>query len=384
MSYQAVIRDGSNDLLTEQTLGMRISILQGAADGTAVYTETHTPVTNASGVVTVEIGTGTTTDDFSSIDWSNGPYFLKTETDPAGGTDYTVTGTTQLLSVPYALYADTVGSYNESDPVFEAWDKNYNDLTQAPAAISDLNMDGNGAPVENVADPANPQDVATKHYVDSIVVLLMNESAGSNETFLSPDTGILTDVENNSYGIIKIGTQWWMTENLKATKYNDGDDIPLVEDYTWSDLDTPGYCYYQNDQATYGELYGALYNWHAVNTGKLCPDGWHVPSDEEWKVLTDFLGGIDVAGGKMKETGTEHWLDPNTGATNESGFTGLPGGDRSSSGAFGTDETTGHWWSSTELTTLNSWCRGLHYDNDDVNERYYYKRGGFSVRCVRD
>ncbi|HDJ33865.1 MAG TPA: hypothetical protein ENF21_07185 [Bacteroidetes bacterium] len=136
--------------------------------------------------------------------------------------------------------------------------------------------------------------------------------------------------------------------------------------------------------ATCGELYGALYNWHAVNTGILCPGGWHVPSHEEWIVLTDFRGGIDVAWGKMKEAGTEYWLEPNTGATGESVFTALPGGDRSSSGAFGVHQQPGSWRRPAGLTTLSIWSRGLGYDNDDVNERYYNKRGGFSVRCVRD
>ena len=122
MSYQAVIRDASDNLITDTELGMQISILQGTANGTAVYVETHTPTTNANGLVTVEIGTGPTSDDFSTIDWANGPYFIKTETDPAGGTSYTITGTSQLLSVPYALHAKTAenvtGGVTETDPVY--------------------------------------------------------------------------------------------------------------------------------------------------------------------------------------------------------------------------------------------------------------------------
>ncbi len=118
MSYQAVIRNNSNQLVTNQTIGMRISILQGSATGTVVYTETQAPLANENGLVSIEIGTGVSMDDFSEIDWTNGPYFIKTEADPAGGTSYTITGTSQILSVPYALHAKTVASYDEADPVF--------------------------------------------------------------------------------------------------------------------------------------------------------------------------------------------------------------------------------------------------------------------------
>lgn len=130
MSYQTVIRDASNNLLSNQSVGMQISILQGSASGTAVYVERHFPTTNTNGLVSMEIGNGTIVNgDFSAIDWADGPYFIKTETDLKGGANYTITGTSQLLSVPYALYAKTV---TETDPVFNAWDKNYNDLTNTP------------------------------------------------------------------------------------------------------------------------------------------------------------------------------------------------------------------------------------------------------------
>src|SRR5574344_2874312 len=139
MSYQAVIRDASDNLVTSQAVGMQISILQGSASGTAVYVETQTPTTNANGLVSIEIGTGTiVSGDFTTIDWANGPYFIKTETDPAGGTSYSITGTSQLLSVPYALHAKTAetvtGGITETDPVFTAWDKDYADLINTPAA----------------------------------------------------------------------------------------------------------------------------------------------------------------------------------------------------------------------------------------------------------
>src|SRR5574344_3087078 len=137
MSYQAVIRDASDNLVTSQAVGMQISILQGSASGTAVYVETQTPTTNANGLVSIEIGTGTiVSGDFTTIDWATGPYFIKAETDLAGGTSYSITGTSQLLSVPYALHAKTAetvtGGITETDPVFTAWDKDYADLINKP------------------------------------------------------------------------------------------------------------------------------------------------------------------------------------------------------------------------------------------------------------
>jgi uncharacterized protein (TIGR02145 family) len=141
--------------------------------------------------------------------------------------------------------------------------------------------------------------------------------------------GIVKDQDGNAYKTVNIGNQVWMAENLRTTKFNDNKTIPLVKDSTaWSNLITPGYCCYDNDAETYLSLYGALYNWYAVNTGKLCPEGWHVPSDEEWITLRTYLGGEELAGGKMKESGISHWQSPNAGATNQSGFTAIPGGVR--------------------------------------------------------
>jgi len=139
--------------------------------------------------------------------------------------------------------------------------------------------------------------------------------------------GIMTDVDGNNYKTIKIGNQEWMAENLKTTKYKDGTSIPLFTAATpMANFTSPGYCWYNSDSATYRNSYGALYNWYAVNTGKLAPTGWHVPTEAEWNTLIAYLGGESVAGGKLKEAGTSHWSSPNTGATNEVGFSALPGG----------------------------------------------------------
>ena len=198
--------------------------------------------------------------------------------------------------------------------------------------------------------------------------------------------GTLTDIDNNSYKTIQIGTQVWMAENLKTTHYNDGVSIPLVTDATtWTSLSTPGCSWYNNDPTTMKATYGAIYNWYTVNTGKLCPSGWHVPTDAEWTTLTTWLGGESVAGGKLKETGTNHWVSPNTGATNTSGFTALPGGGRSNSGSFDFIGIYGYWWSSTENDISSAWCRNLYYSFNSVfRYSFFYKPFGFHVRCLKD
>jgi len=199
------------------------------------------------------------------------------------------------------------------------------------------------------------------------------------------ETGIVTDIEGNVYNTVTIGTQTWMAENLKTTKYNDGTAIPLVTNSTeWGNLTTPGYCWYNNDEASYKNTYGALYNWHTVNTGKLCPTDWHVPADAEWTTLVNYLGGSNVAGAKMKETGTTHWVTPNTGATNESGFTALPDGNRYFYGTFYDIGYIGYWWSSTEYSATSAYCWTLGYGSAYIYRHYYSKELGLSVRCVRD
>lgn len=195
-----------------------------------------------------------------------------------------------------------------------------------------------------------------------------------------------TDGDGNHYAVVKIGTQVWMAENLKTTKYKNATAIPLVTGNTeWSDLSTPGYCWYNNDQATYGIIYGALYNWYTVNTGNLAPTGWHVPTDAEWTTLTTYLGGEIIAGGKLKETCSSLWYSPNEGATNETGLTALPGGFRDgSNGTFGFVGYFGLWWSATESDTDDAWYRDMFYNFSDVSRNSDKKGNGFSVRCIRD
>ena len=184
---------------------------------------------------------------------------------------------------------------------------------------------------------------------------------------------------------VTICNQVWMTKNLDVTSYRNGDAIPQVTDSsTWANLTSGAWCYYINDPAN-GPIYGKLYNWYAVNDPRgLAPQGYHVPSDAEWTALETCLGGSSVAGGEMKEAGLMHWRSPNTGATNSSGFAGLPGGLRYFFGSFYYDGSNGFWWSSSEFNTARAWFRNLVFDSSDLGRYNDYKTYGVSVRCLRD
>jgi uncharacterized protein (TIGR02145 family) len=207
------------------------------------------------------------------------------------------------------------------------------------------------------------------------------------------------DIDGNVYNTVTIGTQVWLKENLKTTKYNDGTAIPNITDAAaWGALTTPAYCWYDNDAATYKATYGALYNWYAVNTGKLCPTGWHVASAAEWGTLIDYLdlgrgSERSVAADKLKEAGMTHWGKPNDRATNESGFTALPGGFRTikdSKGSFWWVGGDGIWWTSTDAVEQTEYFKGnalyilMYCSYSYVGGSFAGKNMGHSVRCIRD
>ena len=318
MSYQSVIRNSSNVLLANTQVRIKISVLQGTASGTAVYVETQLATTNGNGLLSLQIGTGpVTTGTFAGINWAAGPYFIKIETDPAGGSNYTITGTQEMLSVPYAL----------------------NGITAAQA--------------------------------NAIVSMQAQITALQSQV---------------SMPTIQIGTQLWSQFNLDVAFYRNGDPIPQVTDAgEWAGLTIGAWCYYNND-STQGTKYGKLYNWYAVNDARgLAPQGWHIPTDAEWTTLSDTLGGVSVAGGKMKEAGTLNWANPNTGGNNESGFAGLPGGYRNSDGTFYDVGSRGSWWSATEINVASlAWLRSLLYFLGSLNRGNVNKALGLSVRCLRN
>lgn len=183
-------------------------------------------------------------------------------------------------------------------------------------------------------------------------------------------------------GVVQIGTQVWMTKNLNVSRYRNGDLIPEVQDPTeWSNLTTGAWCYLDNDP-TNGAVYGKLYNWYAVNDPRgLAPNGWHIPSDNEWTTVTTFLGGANIAGEKMKAT--TGWGSSSVQATNSSGFSALPGSHRWFYGPF-LSSTIGNWWSSTPAEGTSAWNRSMAYNHSSVGRSNYGWKSGYSVRCVRN
>jgi uncharacterized protein (TIGR02145 family) len=651
-SYQAVIRDDANQLLNNQTVGIRLSILQGSATGTAAYVETHTSSTSTNGLVSLQVGGGTVVSGtMAQIDWASGPYFIKTETDPSGGSNYSITGSSQMLSVPYALFSangipgpqgpagqtgatgpqgpigltgptGTPGATGSQGPIGltgpagatgpagqtgatglqgpigltgpsgatgptgqtgatgPTGSNGKNALIRTTPEAAGTNCANGGVKIEAGLDAdANGQlsdaevnGSQTKflcngatgatgaqgptgptgsggfvHYVGEqfgggvvfhvyrdasgtergLVVSLANQSEsmawsnpasffagatsnwdglsntnaivaqsvhinsaakfckdyqyegfndwylpsfhelnllwnslyivngklsnisgatqissyywssteivtnGANAWFLSAigvlteynkgngcpvrairaysvpsNSGSITDIDGNSYETVTIGTQVWMKENLKVSKYRNGDAIPTnLTDAAWYSSNVGAYAIYNNEEPN-NTTYGKLYNWYAVVDSRgLCPAGWHVPTDNDWAIITKFLDpsavtsclncvSSQIAGGKMKAV-SSLWNSINESATNESGFTGLPGGTR---GVYSLPVGAvdfrllgggGFWWSSTQYNLESAWCFPLYSSNGDLGGGSSYrsedkKNNGFSVRCLKD
>lgn len=344
MSYQAVIRDASDNLVTSQTVGMQISILQGTASGTAVYVETQSPTTNANGLISIKIGDGTVqSGDFTNIEWANGPYFIKTETDPAGGTDYTITGTSQLLSVPYALHAKTAesvsGTITETDPVFTAWDKDYADLINTPAAADGSETKvtaGTNVTVTGSGTTASP-------YV-------VNATAGSGSTTYSvgdfAQGGIVFWVdETGQHGLVaakkdqSTGVRWYAGTYGNTQAKGDG---PFSGEANTSII-IAAQVAIGDDGSTYA---ARICNELQVTEGGKTYGDWYLPSKEELNLMYQNKATIDAT----------------AGVNGGSGF------------------ASAYYWSSTEYDKYYAWRQNLDsgYQNTNV-----VKNGTLRVRAVR-
>ncbi len=431
-SYQAVLRNAGNELMQNRQVTIKVTILQVTDQESVVYEEMHYAATNVNGLVSLVIGSGIVlSGNLEQVDWTNGRFFLKTETDPTGGNNFSITGITQLLSVPFALHAKTADALtnpqSESDPLFSGspasnigmqdldnWNKAFNwgdhqqegyikMESQSLADVLKIGNDGDQMVIRNLADPVDLQDAATKNYVDSLrmifyelayytgtlenkVIHMDKRLSDIEKILLSAGLYKVFDGDGNEYNVIRIGDMFWTAENLRTTKYINGMDIPLVTDANaWSNLDYEAYCWYNNDFINNPATYGALYNWYAVDRGRLCPDGWHVATADDWNLLVQYAGGYLVAGGNLKETGFDHWDIPNFGATDLYGFKALPGGQRDKYGNFGEMGRFGYWWSPQyQIVTDMDTYYSIGFNSSEVLSIQEDLRTGYSVRCVRD
>lgn len=363
--YQAVARDSMGNQLANQNVSFRISILQESINGLPVYVETHDTITNQFGLVNLEIGKGNPVSGvFHYIYWGTGQYFIKTEMDEQGGTNYKLMGISQILSVPLSFYSETSGGL--------------------------VLTDENGVSYEVGVDT-----------LGNLITTYAWKKCGD----------VLIDSrDGNHYETVMIGFQCWMAENLAylpaVYPSNQGSDSsPYYYVYDYQGTSVNG----AKSTVNY-QVYGVLYNWKAAMAGAIgsnsvpsgvkgvCPTGWHIPSDEEWKMLEgaadsqygypdaiwDDSGwrGTD-AGGNLKETGTTYWNTPNAGATNNTGFSALPGGRRTSYATFQGVAEFANFWSATEDYN-NVSRRNLGYQESDIFRNTYSKSYGASVRCIKD
>jgi uncharacterized protein (TIGR02145 family) len=367
--YQAVMRNADGTVMASSAVSLTFMIHDGSATGTVVYQETHALTSNAQGLVSCVVGNGVVSQgNFANINWGSGAKFLQVM---MGTTDL---GTQQMLSVPYALYSNTVGV--------------------SVSSIGDtLSIGGNSVIVPGIS-AANPNSSISTSGLGSQV--LPGNATCANEYISVTGCGGQTSLtyDGRTYDLVEIGGQCWFAENLATDQYRNGDLIPTgLDNESWSTTTSGAYAIYNSDLAN-DVTYGKLYNWHTtVDSRGLCPTGWHVPTDCEWMYLEGSLG-MSVAdqetagwrgtneGGVLKAT--TNWNSPNIGATNSSGFAALPAGSRYSLGSYLSIGIYGDWWSSTEFDSVSSWIRELNYNRSDIIHYRPIKQNGFSVRCLRD
>jgi hypothetical protein len=374
INFQSILRNSSGEVIGNKLVSLKISILSGSINGSSVYSETHAKTTDASGLISLQIGNGTVVSGiFANIDWGGASHFIQLEADFSGGNSYVMLGTQELMSVPYAMYASKT-------------DTSVLNLTSRLATklnATDTVSLSNRIDAKLTKTDTSDMLAAYLRKTDAIITDLQNQGA-----LLGVLATALVDIDGNNYPVVKIGNQIWMAENLRVSRYRNGVSIPIVNDNTaWSGLMTGGRSWYGKDSTTYEYPYGNLYNWYAVTDNRgLCPNGWHAPTDAEWTILTTYLGGASVAGVKMKSIGTVYWNSPNTDATNESGFSVLPGGYREADGSFYNIKNNAFFWSATEVDSNFAWRRYLSKNDGNVSRSIsgINKSFGASVRCLRD
>ncbi len=440
MSYQAVIRDSGGELVTNGNIGMQVSILQGSLEGTAVFVERHFATTNDNGLVSIEIGDGTPVmGSVEEIYWAEGPYFIYTEIDFQGGANYNLAHTSEMLSVPYALHSQTAETLSEeiieTDPVFmdsPAAGILVEDIDNWDEAFSWGDHDGlyrfnDWTPGwDDMPEGTHPGDM--RYWDGNNWLAIEPGEQGQTLTWCNgvpvwgpcpngdPD-GTVTDIDGNVYQTVIIGDQEWMVENLRVTRYNNGNAIPTgLNGADWGDTTEGAYAIHPhasidglNSDNEVVAAYGKLYNWYAVDDARgLCPAGWSVPGNADWTQLIDYVVAqgfpntaptVISAGNALKscrqigspldgECNTNTHPRWNSHSTHygfdEFGFSALPGGARWSHGGFGYIGLAGYWWSSSEYSPSKAWHQYMRSHLGTIYSNELTKVNGYSVRCVRD
>ena len=389
-NYQATVRNTTGDLVVNSNVYFKFNVIQGSQTAVPVFVETHYVPTDDLGQVTLIIGEGTAnTGVFSEIDWSLGSYNLGIELSINGPNDYVPMGTTQLLSVPYALYAANSGNATATTP----------DL----GSVLAQNNSASDQQIKNLQDPTEAQDAVTMLFLMEKISELQDQI---NNLQSATGSGTVTDQNGNSYTYLTYGDQVWTVENAEMVTYRDGTPIPQVTDGTaWSNLTTGAWSYFNNDPTK-----PRLYNWYAVagihdndpNTPnkEFAPEGWHVPSDVEWTTLEEHLianfynydqtnSENKIAKAMASNTGwvsstTTGAVGNNQSLNNSSGFNAFPEGNRDYNGSFNDEGFNAIFWSSTENNTNNAWYRDLNNNYSNLDGGISFKQLGFSVRFVRD
>ena len=407
INFQSILRNTTGEIVSNSSVSMRISILTGTTTGTSVYSETHVKTTDAGGLISLQIGSGTVLSGvFDTINWGISAHFIKLEADVSGGNNYILLGTQELLSVPYALYATKTDTGVLNLRTRLALELNETDTSLLNLRTRFLTkLDSSDFPVGsangNIMFFNGTSWVILAPGVEGQVLKMSSGLPVWGNIGVSAFTcgATISDIDGNSYNTVLIGAQCWTKENLRVRRYNNGTSMLFDttggtggSSPTWQNLTIGAHTIYAHDStATPSNLtkYGYLYNWYAVkgistvgviaitDTLNICPSGWHVPTDTEWTTLTTEIGLN--AGGKMKSIGTT-W---DTGATNESGFSALPGGFRFNVGDFAQISQGTFFWSATEIYNDFALFRFLN-SNSDVGRDPNYKSVGASVRCLKD